>query len=188
MLERLGLAELAERCPRELSGGQRQRVALGRALATDPALLLLDEPLSALDLPLRGPLRDELRGFSRDFHIAAVLVTHDLAEAYRLGDRIVVYEDGRVIQAAPRAELLWQPASRGGGAAHRDPEHAARHRDQGHARSHPAPLAGADPRGDELADARVPARRRTARRVLHPPRVRAADPQGPGRRRRRRTT
>ncbi len=112
VLARLGLEPLAERHPRELSGGQRQRVALGRALATDPALLLLDEPLSALDLPLRQALRDELRAVLSDWGIAAVLVTHDLGEAYRLGDRIVVYEEGRVIQAAPRAELLWQPSSR----------------------------------------------------------------------------
>jgi ABC-type sulfate/molybdate transport systems ATPase subunit len=111
VLARLGLDALAERYPRELSGGQRQRVALGRALATDPALLLLDEPLSALDLPLRQALRDELRTVLSDWGIAAVLVTHDLGEAYRLGDRIVVYEGGRVVQAAPRAELLWQPAS-----------------------------------------------------------------------------
>jgi molybdate transport system ATP-binding protein len=111
VLARLGLDSLAERLPRELSGGQRQRVALGRALAIDPALLLLDEPLSALDLPLRQALRDELRGVLTDWGVAAVLVTHDLVEAYRLGDRIVVYEEGRVIQAAPRAELLWQPSS-----------------------------------------------------------------------------
>ncbi len=112
VLTRLGLEPYAERYPRELSGGQRQRVALGRALATDPALLLLDEPLSALDLPLRQALRDELGAILADWGIAAVLVTHDLTEAYRLGDRIVVYEEGRVIQAAPRAELLWRPSSR----------------------------------------------------------------------------
>ena len=112
VLALLGLEPYAERYPRELSGGQRQRVALGRALATDPALLLLDEPLSALDLPLRQALRDELGAILADWGIAAVLVTHDLTEAYRLGDRIVVYEEGRVIQAAPRAELLWRPSSR----------------------------------------------------------------------------
>ncbi len=112
VLARLGLEAFAERYPRELSGGQRQRAALGRALATDPALLLLDEPLSALDLPLRQALRDELRSILTGWGIAAVLVTHDLTEAYRLGDRIVVYEEGRVIQAAPRAELLSQPSSR----------------------------------------------------------------------------
>ena len=111
VLARLGLAEHADRLPRELSGGQRQRVALGRALAIDPALLLLDEPLSALDAPLRRALRDELRQLLSDLGTAAVLVTHDFTEAYRLGDRLVVYDAGRVVQSAPRSELLWQPAS-----------------------------------------------------------------------------
>jgi molybdate transport system ATP-binding protein len=111
VLERLGLGGLGHRYPRELSGGQRQRVALGRALAIDPALLLLDEPLSALDAPLRRALRDELRALLSEVGTAAVLVTHDFTEAYRLGDRIVVYDAGRVVQSAPRAELLWQPAS-----------------------------------------------------------------------------
>ena len=111
VLARLGLGGLEQRFPRELSGGQRQRVALGRALAIDPAILLLDEPLSALDAPLRRALRDELRAILSDWRTAAVLVTHDFTEGYRLADRIVVYDGGRVIQAAPRAELLWQPAS-----------------------------------------------------------------------------
>jgi ABC-type sulfate/molybdate transport systems ATPase subunit len=111
VLARLGVADLAARSPRELSGGQHQRVALGRALATDPALLLLDEPLSALDAPLRRALRDELRAVLRDWRTAAVVVTHDFTEAYRLADRIVVYDAGRVVQSAPRSELLWQPAS-----------------------------------------------------------------------------
>jgi molybdate transport system ATP-binding protein len=111
VLERLGLADFAERLPRDLSGGQRQRVALGRALAIDPALLLLDEPLSALDAPLRRALRDELRAILADWRTAAVVVTHDFTEAYRLADRIVVYDAGRVVQSAPRSELLWQPAS-----------------------------------------------------------------------------
>ena len=95
VLARLGLEPYAERYPRELSGGQRHPL-----------------PLSALDLPLRQALRDELGAILADWGIAAVLVTHDLTEAYRLGDRIVVYEEGRVIQAAPRAELLWRPSSR----------------------------------------------------------------------------
>jgi len=111
VIERLGLRGLEQRYPRELSGGQRQRVALGRALAIDPALLLLDEPLSALDAPLRRALRDELREILSGWGTAAVVVTHDFTEAYRLADRIVVYEDGRIIQSAPRSELLWQPAS-----------------------------------------------------------------------------
>src|SRR5262249_11290945 len=108
VVERLGLDGLEARRPAEISGGQRQRVALGRALAIDPALLLLDEPLSALDLPLRRALRDELRATLATLRMAAVVVTHDFTEAYRLGDRIVVYENGRVVQAAPRGELLWQ--------------------------------------------------------------------------------
>ena len=111
VMERLGLGGLEHRRPGELSGGQRQRVALGRALAIDPALLLLDEPLSALDAPLRRSLRDELRAILSGWGTAAVLVTHDFTEAYQLADRIVIYEGGQVIQSAPRAELLWQPAS-----------------------------------------------------------------------------
>ena len=111
VVARLGLVGLERRYPGELSGGQRQRVALGRALAIDPALLLLDEPLSALDAPLRAALRNDLRAILRDWRTAAVVVTHDFSEAYRLGDRIVVYDGGRVVQSAPRAELLWQPAS-----------------------------------------------------------------------------
>ena len=109
--EQLGLGGLEQRYPRELSGGQRQRVALGRALAIEPALLLLDEPLSALDAPLRRALRDELRQVLSNVGTAAVVVTHDFTEAYRLGDRIVVYDNGHVVQSAPRTELLWQPAS-----------------------------------------------------------------------------
>jgi molybdate transport system ATP-binding protein len=111
VLERLGLVDLADRRPRELSGGQQQRVALGRALAVDPALLLLDEPLSALDAPLRRELRQELIGIVREWGKATVLVTHDLAEAFHLADRIVVYEAGRVVQEAPKGELLSAPAS-----------------------------------------------------------------------------
>ena len=111
IMARLGLTGLERRYPAELSGGQRQRVALGRALAIDPALLLLDEPLSALDAPLRAALRNDLRAILSDWGTAAVVVTHDFAEAYRLGDRIVVYDHGRVVQSAPRAELLWRPAS-----------------------------------------------------------------------------
>jgi molybdate transport system ATP-binding protein len=111
VLDRLGLGELAGRRPRDLSGGQRQRVALGRALAPEPSLLLLDEPLSALDELTRRALRGELRALFREWGIPVVLVTHDLAEAYELADDVVVYDGGRVVQAGPKAELLWRPAS-----------------------------------------------------------------------------
>ncbi len=111
VMERLGLAALARRRPRELSGGQQQRVALGRALAVDPELLLLDEPLSALDAPLRRQLRRDLMTTVREWGKATVLVTHDLSEAFQLADRVVIYENGRVMQAAPKEELLSAPAS-----------------------------------------------------------------------------
>src|SRR5213075_2334329 len=111
MLKLLQLEGYGARGVEQLSGGQRQRVAMGRALAIDPALLLLDEPMSALDAPLRRTLRDELRETLTVWGTPAVVVTHDFTEAYRLADRIVVYERGRVIQSAARAELLWQPAS-----------------------------------------------------------------------------
>ena len=169
VLERLDLGGLAHRRPSELSGGQRQRVALGRALAIDPALLLLDEPLSALDSPLRRALRDELRAILSGWGTAAVVVTHDFTEAYRLADRIIVYEHGRVIQAAARAELLWQPAS----------EAVARVmglRNVLHGvvvKSMPdriqIALAGSHARGGEFADALVPAAARQSDRILHPP-------------------
>jgi molybdate transport system ATP-binding protein len=111
VLDWLGVTALAGRYPPELSGGQQQRVALGRALAPDPDLLLLDEPLSALDAPLRRQLRDELRRLIQEWGKTAVLVTHDLAEAFQLGDRLVVYDAGRVVQAAPKAEIFSRPAS-----------------------------------------------------------------------------
>ncbi|MDP2627173.1 MAG: hypothetical protein Q8Q58_09740, partial [Candidatus Rokubacteria bacterium] len=82
-----------------------------RSLAVEPRLLLLDEPLSALDAPLRRQLRGELIGIVRDWGKATVLVTHDLSEAFHLADRIVIYDEGRVVQAAPKSELLSRPAS-----------------------------------------------------------------------------
>ena len=111
VLERLGLGGLERRHPHELSGGQKQRVALARALATEPALVLLDEPLSALDLPLRRALREELLAILEGWKVPAVLVTHDLSEAYHLGEHLIVYDAGRVRQSAPRADVLARPAS-----------------------------------------------------------------------------
>jgi molybdate transport system ATP-binding protein len=110
VLTRLLLADLASRYPRDLSGGQ-QRVALGRALAPDPAILLLDEPLSALDAPLRRQLRTQLVATLRDWGKTAVLVTHDLAEAYEFAEQIIVYEAGRVLQSAPRHDAVHRPSS-----------------------------------------------------------------------------
>ena len=102
---------MARRHPSEISGGQQQRVALARALATDPDLLLLDEPLSALDAPLRRDLRNELARTLREWAGTTVLVTHDLAEAYQIADLVVLYEGGRAIEATPRDDLLWKPSS-----------------------------------------------------------------------------
>jgi molybdate transport system ATP-binding protein len=111
VLAQMGLEDHAGRDPRELSGGQQQRVALGRAIAPDPAVLLLDEPLSALDAPLRRQIGGELRSLIVGLRRTVVLVTHDLAEAYQLGDRLVLYEGGRVVQAGPKAEVIGRPAS-----------------------------------------------------------------------------
>ena len=111
MLERLGLGAVRALRPAMLSGGQQQRVALGRALAVDPDLLLLDEPLSALDGPTRRTLREDLARTLRGFGKTAVLVTHDLPEACQLADQIVVYDCGRVLQAGAKTEVLARPAS-----------------------------------------------------------------------------
>lgn len=111
VLEWLGLESFRTKRPRELSGGQQQRVALGRALAVDPDLLLLDEPLSALDAALRRQLRDDLARIVREWGKPTVIVTHDLSEAYQLSDHVVVYDGGEVVQSALKADLFWQPAS-----------------------------------------------------------------------------
>jgi molybdate transport system ATP-binding protein len=111
IIERLGLGDLQSRYPSQLSGGQQQRVALGRALATDPDLLLLDEPLSALDAPLRRQLCNELSQTLRDWNKPVVLVTHDLSEAYQIADVVVLCEAGRTTEAVPKNDLLWNPSS-----------------------------------------------------------------------------
>jgi len=108
----LGLEGLTERRPRQLSGGQQQRVALARALAAEPSLLLLDEPFSALEAPLRSMLRREVAALRRRLDLTAVLVTHDIAEVYALGDHVVVYDAGRVLQHGPRDDVLGRPRSR----------------------------------------------------------------------------
>ncbi len=107
--ERIGIADLLDRRPGTLSGGQRQRVALARALAPEPRLLLLDEPLSALDAPTREELRGELRATLERSGIPAVVVTHDRIEALALGDRLAVLVDGAVRQIGPVAGVFSSP-------------------------------------------------------------------------------
>lgn len=108
-LDRMGLTEWARVKPPRLSGGQAQRVALARALATSPRLLLLDEPLAALDARTRFQIRSELRRHLVAFDGATVVVTHDPLDAMVLADRIVVIEDGRVVQAGTPAEIVRHP-------------------------------------------------------------------------------
>jgi thiamine transport system ATP-binding protein len=107
LLDLVGLSGLAERLPSTLSGGERQRVALARALAADPRLLLLDEPLSALDAGLRQRLADDLRRILVEAGTTAVMVTHDHEEAFTVADDLAVMRAGRIVQAGPIAEV-WQ--------------------------------------------------------------------------------
>ena len=109
-VERLGLAGLEQRYPAELSLGQQQRVALARALVRPALLLLLDEPFSALDAPLRARLRSELLDLQRDIRSTTILVTHDPDEAALLADELLVIEDGRVLQSGLTAEVFARPA------------------------------------------------------------------------------
>ncbi|MFO1029565.1 MAG: ABC transporter ATP-binding protein [Planctomycetota bacterium] len=111
-LARVGIAELAQRRPRELSGGQAQRAALARALAPAPQLLLLDEPLAAVDASARLSLRQELARHLTSFAGPRVLVTHDAVDAFVLADRIAVLEQGRVVQVGTAAEIGERPRSR----------------------------------------------------------------------------
>ncbi len=111
MLALLQLSGFAQRPVTQLSGGQRQRVALGRALAVDPRLLLLDEPMSNLDYKVRLELRHELRALQRRIGITAVYVTHDREEALTLADRIAVIDAGRVVQVGAPEEIFHRPES-----------------------------------------------------------------------------
>jgi molybdate transport system ATP-binding protein len=110
-LDRLGLTDLADRKPDQLSGGQAQRVALARALAGQPALLLLDEPLSALDAGTRLDVQAELKRHLADFTGPCLLVTHDAIEALVLADRLIVLEGGRIVQEGTPERIARQPAT-----------------------------------------------------------------------------
>ncbi|WIG57648.1 MAG: ABC transporter, ATP-binding protein (cluster 13, osmolytes) [Ktedonobacterales bacterium] len=113
LLHLVGLepAEYRKRYPRQLSGGQQQRVGLARALAADPAVLLMDEPFGALDAITRARLQDELLNVQRGVRKTILFVTHDVEEAFKLGDQIVVMSEGKLVQEGSPIELLAQPAS-----------------------------------------------------------------------------
>ncbi|MCP9792940.1 molybdate ABC transporter permease subunit [Vulcanococcus limneticus Candia 3F8] len=108
-LKRVGLLAMADRYPAELSGGQQQRVALIRALAIEPDVLLLDEPFSAQDTYLRRQLQQQLADLLQDCHVPALLVTHDLEEAYRLSDDLLVIDQGRILAHGPKHEVFDHP-------------------------------------------------------------------------------
>jgi spermidine/putrescine transport system ATP-binding protein len=112
LLELVGLGDQGDRKPQHLSGGQQQRVALARALAVDPAILLLDEPLGALDLALRRQMQSELRTIQRETGRTFLHVTHDQAEALALSDRVVVMDQGRIAQIGSPQDIYERPASR----------------------------------------------------------------------------
>jgi spermidine/putrescine ABC transporter ATP-binding subunit len=108
-LDQVGLAGLADRSPRQLSGGQQQRVSLARALVVNPTVLLMDEPLSNLDLKLREQLRDEIRSLQRALGITAIYVTHDQGEAMAMSDRIAVMRGGGIEQVGPPRDIYESP-------------------------------------------------------------------------------
>jgi osmoprotectant transport system ATP-binding protein len=109
-LIRLDPAQYRDRKPRELSGGEAQRVGVARALAAEPRVLLMDEPFAAVDAIVRASLQDEIARVHRELGTTIVFVTHDVDEALRLADRIVVMNAGRVVQTGPPAEILEHPA------------------------------------------------------------------------------
>lgn len=111
-LELVQLPEYGERRPGQLSGGQRQRVALARALVNKPRVLLLDEPLGALDLKLREQMQEELKTLQKSLGITFVFVTHDQSEALSMADRIAVFSDGRVMQVGTPEEIYQRPSNR----------------------------------------------------------------------------
>ena len=112
MLDLIGLSTLGDRYPFQLSGGQQQRVALARALAAKPQVLLLDEPLSALDAKIRVSLREEIRAIQRELGITTIFVTHDQEEALSISDRIVVMNGGVAEQVGAPFEIYNKPTTR----------------------------------------------------------------------------
>ncbi len=110
LLERLDIAPLAQARPHELSGGERQRVAIARALAREPKLLLLDEPLAALDVRTRARVRGELRELLRQLGLPTLVVAHDFADAAGLSERIAILDRGRIAQEGSAADLIAHPA------------------------------------------------------------------------------
>ncbi len=113
LLDLVGLppAEYRKRFPRQLSGGQQQRVGLARALATDPAILLMDEPFGALDAITRARMQDELLRIQRDVHKTILFVSHDIEEAFKLGNMIAVLNEGKLMQLGTPVDLLANPAN-----------------------------------------------------------------------------
>jgi len=111
MLDLVGLSQQAERYAHQISGGQQQRVALARALAIEPQVLLLDEPLSALDAKVRAQLRDQIRRIQLEVGITTLFVTHDQEEALAIADRVGVMKDGRIEQLGPPTEIYSRPGT-----------------------------------------------------------------------------
>lgn len=111
LLEMVGMSDLAQRMPGELSGGERHRVALARALATDPQVVLLDEPFSALDAALRVDLRAQVKRVLRHAGVTALLVTHDQEEALSMADLVAVVDGGRLVQVGTPAQIYASPSS-----------------------------------------------------------------------------
>ncbi|WP_377806070.1 betaine/proline/choline family ABC transporter ATP-binding protein [Azospirillum sp. A29] len=109
-LAKVGLSDWLKRYPGELSGGMQQRVGLARAIASDPEIILMDEPFSALDPLIRRQLQDEFRQLTKDLGKSAVFITHDLDEAIRIGDRIAIMKDGLIIQVGTAEEIILKPA------------------------------------------------------------------------------